>query len=123
MEQVQRMSISDFKLKEMDNQNEIENLLGGVASGCHITTTELFNGSGVHFVGTDSDDCFPLQPKELSSFRIRNRVNFCSLFVFSYVNFIQAKKNGDWNFPLYEIDGRHNIGVCFAPIDCSWAGS
>jgi hypothetical protein len=62
MEQVKRLSISDFKLKEMDNQNEIENLLGGVASGCHITTCNIFDGSGVHFVGTDADDCYPNQP-------------------------------------------------------------
>ena len=59
MQKNERLSISDFHLTPLVNQNEIEQLLGGLqAPACHIEYTNLSQpGTSVNFVAQDSDDC------------------------------------------------------------------
>lgn len=35
-----RLSLQDFKIKQVDNKKELEKLTGGLAAGCHRVTCE-----------------------------------------------------------------------------------
>ena len=50
MEKLERLSIEDFKLNQLQNKTEIEKLMGGTAADCHITQTDAC---------TFDDDCSP----------------------------------------------------------------
>jgi hypothetical protein len=41
MKKNQRLSLADFKMNKLENKNEIDKLLGGLAAACHETCNPM----------------------------------------------------------------------------------
>ncbi|MBW8687988.1 hypothetical protein [Chitinophaga rhizophila] len=51
-----RLSLDDFKINEIDTENEIEKMLGLAAAACHINTCVVDRGSFIDLLDYESVD-------------------------------------------------------------------